>query len=63
MSPLINKYYRNWINGTKLFGDLADESRFYLFVKACIKYSRKPVNGIWLKSHLEKDLRDKYVTS
>lgn len=60
MSPIVSRYYWNWLNGTKLSGDLSDEQRFYRFVKSCIRYCRSRVNGYWLRGYLEKDLPDKF---
>ena len=60
ISRIISKYYWNWLNGPKLFGDLSDEQRFYRFVKSCIRYCRSRVDGYWLRGYLEKDLSDKY---
>lgn len=60
MSRIISKYYLNWLNGPKLFGDLSDEQRFYRFVKSCTRYCRSRVDGHWLRGYLEKDLPDKY---
>lgn len=60
MSKIVSKYYLDWLNGTKLFGDLSDEQRFYRFAKSCIRYCRSRVNGHWLRGHLEEDLSHKY---
>lgn len=60
MSPLIEKYYKAWIDGPTLFNHPNDEERFYRFVKACVRYGRKRRNGQWLRHFLEEDLRDKY---
>lgn len=60
MSPIIKKYYQNWIGSTTLLSHPSDIEKFYTFVKAILKYSRKPKNGHWLCFFLEKDLPQKY---
>ena len=59
MPPLIEKYYKRWINSPTLFGS-SDVVCFYRFVKACIRYGRIRRDGQWLRSYLEKDLPKKY---
>ncbi|NOZ74438.1 MAG: hypothetical protein GXO90_03545 [FCB group bacterium] len=61
MSPLIAKYYNNWLSGPTLLGHPNDEKRFYKFIKACVRYSRKSKNGVWLKYFIERDLKEKYT--
>ena len=55
MPKLIGRYFDAWIgNGNaKLFGNLADDQRFYQFVKACHKYANTRRDGSWLRHHLE----------
>jgi len=59
MPPLIEKYYRRWINSPTLFGP-HDIEWFYRFVKASIRYGRCRRDGQWLRYFLEKDLPLKY---
>ena len=60
MSPLIRKYYDDWMSATTLIADQSDTEKFYAFIKSVIKYSRKYRNGHWLRYFLEKDLPQKY---
>lgn len=60
MSPLIDKYYKNWVNSDSLFSDIVDLQKFYQFVKACLRYSRSRKDTHWLKFFLDKDLPEKY---
>lgn len=60
MSPRIVTYYRHWINSPTLFNHPCDRERFYKFVKACIRFSRKKLVGQWLRYFLEKDLPYKF---
>ncbi|TAK57162.1 MAG: hypothetical protein EPO24_10205 [Bacteroidetes bacterium] len=56
MSSIIEKYYQKWINTPKILYHPQDIQQFYKFVKACLKYKRKHLDGHWLRKKLEKDL-------
>ena len=57
MSPLIGKYYQATLTGPTYLNHHSDETKFYQFVKACIRYGRNSwLNGAWLRNHLERDL-------
>lgn len=55
MPPLLEYYYRAWLNRPKLFGDPTDEHYFFLFVKACMRNSKLYRRGDWLRPYLEAD--------
>ena len=57
MPKLIEKYYRMWANGPTLLEHPSDRDRFYGFVKACIRYSRRRLHGAWLRYFLERDFQ------
>ena len=57
MSKLIEKYYKTWVNGPALLGDINDNERFYRFIKACIHYSKRNINEVWLRHFLERDVK------
>ena len=61
MPKLVEKYYSVWINGPALLGHPLDNGRFYKFVKACLRYSRKRVHEEWLRYFLERDLKERYT--
>jgi len=63
MSSLIEKYYLRWVKGPDLFSHPNDCNRFYQFVKACLRYSRRKSDlcGPWLQYFLDRDLRERIV--
>jgi len=60
MHHLVEKYYSNWLGSTTLLGHPDDRERFYRFVKAYCRYTRKPRNGQWLRYFLERDMLNRY---
>ncbi len=61
MPKLIEKYYLVWVNGPTLLEHPLDKDRFFRFVKACIKYSRRALREGWLRYFLERDLQRRYA--
>ena len=60
MPELIEKYYKGWIKWPTLLQAHPDRERFYRFVKACIRYSRRNIDTGWLRYFLERDLAKRY---
>lgn len=60
MTPLMRRYYDNWLNSPTLLESPRDADKFYLFVKACIRLARIPRSGSWLRHYLNDDLKGKY---
>lgn len=63
MSPLIKKYYNNWLSSPTLYIHPLDMKRFYVFVKIVGRYSKKHKDGQWLRYFLKRDLSQKYKDS
>ena len=62
MSPLVTKYYNEWLSAYTLLGHPNDEEKFYRFVKACTTYCRRSkLSGHWLRHFLSRDLPTKYA--
>lgn len=50
----IKQTFDAWINGFPESFHWCDMDRFYRFVKAVCRYSRKPKNGLWLEEQINK---------
>ena len=50
----IKQTFNAWINSFPESFHWCDMDRFYRFVKAVCRYSRKPKNSIWLQEQISK---------